>query len=1055
MTDLTSAPAEIRTFLIADVRGYTRFTQEHGDEAGARLAGRFAEVVREQVDGRGGRVVELRGDEALCVFGSPRAALRAAVDLQRRFADEMRADPSLPLAVGIGIDAGEAVAVAGGYRGGALNLAARLCSVAGRGEVLVSDGVVHLARRTDEMTYVDRGMRSFKGLDDPVRVYQVSFELDLPEEASPALRQHRAWLLPLGVATVLIVIAAVAAGALLTGGTHHPRALGTNVVGELDPAGHIVGAVHLRGGPSGVASGAGSVWATVSDLDRVIRINPKTRAVVDTVPLPRGTRAPTGIAVGGGGVWVADSGSGAVTWINPQDTPAEQQIPVGQGPGPIAFGERAAWVVNTIDATLQRINAHARRLHAGPPVAVGGSPSAVAFGGGWVWVADSGSSSVLKIDPRNMQVVSRSPVGNDPVGLAYGGGRVWVANAADGTVTRLDPSTQQGQPIPVGHAPSSVCYAHGAAWVTTADGVVRVDGSSGVTATPTHSTPVASTGTPDGIWVAALSSPASHRGGTLRVAYATDDFGPGFGPYDPAVAPYQDHWQMISMISDGLVTYRKAGGTAGLQVVPDLAVAMPTISDGARAYTFQLRKGISYSDGRPVRASDFRSSVVRALSPAALSIASQGYYQSIVFSNIVGYPACLAHPDTCARSLAKGIQTDDGNGTITIHLTRPDPALPLKLATSFADFVPPGSPPPNSGKPVVGTGPYMISRLLQRGHHGVILIRNPRFHQWSAQAQPRGYPDEMRWVQYPGPGAELSAVETGKADVMVDQPPPARAGELASRFATLAHSVGGLSTQYLSLNTRVPPFDRLQARQAVNLALDRGALARIMGGHAAFLPTCQVLPPGMFGYAPYCPSTARPTASGNWTAPDLAGARELVDKSGTRGDRIVVWAWGGSNSTVLVHPIVRTLDQLGYRASAHVTPPTSAGFGEWNSTTANSKARPSAVLTGWTADYPNPIDFLDLLLSCRAFVPGSPTNLNTAELCDPRLDARIHQAEATQVRNPALGAALWQKADRRAVDLAPWAPLFNNVATDVLAAGTGNYQHNPEWSVLLDQLWVR
>ena len=132
-----ASTTEIRTFLIADVRGYTRFTQERGDEAGARLAARFAEVVGEVVVARDGQVVELRGDEALCVFASPRGALRAAVDLQRRCADELRADPSLPLRVGVGIDAGEAVAVAGGYRGGALNLAARLCSIAGPGEVLV------------------------------------------------------------------------------------------------------------------------------------------------------------------------------------------------------------------------------------------------------------------------------------------------------------------------------------------------------------------------------------------------------------------------------------------------------------------------------------------------------------------------------------------------------------------------------------------------------------------------------------------------------------------------------------------------------------------------------------------------------------------------------------------------------------------------------------------------------------------------------------------------------------------------------------------------------
>ena len=153
--------------------------------------------------------------------------------------------------------------------------------------------------------------------------------------------------------------------------------------------------------------------------------------------------------------------------------------------------------------------------------------------------------------------------------------------------------------------------------------------------------------------------------------------------------------------------------------------------------------------------------------------------------------------------------------------------------------------------------------------------------------------------------------------------------------------------------------------------------------------------------------------------------------------------------------IAAAADQLGYRASAHVTPSTGAGFGEWNNTTADSKARVSAVLTGWTADYPNPIDFLDLLLSCKSFVPGSPTNLNTAELCDPRLDSLITQAEAIQVRNPAEGARRWQEADRRAVDLAPWAPLLNPVGSDVVSDRTGNYQHNPEWSVLLDQLWVR
>jgi WD40 repeat protein/class 3 adenylate cyclase len=168
--------AHIRTFLIADVRGYTVFTQEHGDEAAAELAGKFAAVAREGVEARGGTVVELRGDEALAVFDSARQAIRASVELQRRFVDETVAEPTLPLAVGIGLDAGEAVAVEGGYRGGALNLAARLCGIAGPAEILASPAVTHLARKVDGVAYVDRGPVHLKGLADPVHVIRLRAE---------------------------------------------------------------------------------------------------------------------------------------------------------------------------------------------------------------------------------------------------------------------------------------------------------------------------------------------------------------------------------------------------------------------------------------------------------------------------------------------------------------------------------------------------------------------------------------------------------------------------------------------------------------------------------------------------------------------------------------------------------------------------------------------------------------------------------------------------------------------------------------------------------------
>jgi class 3 adenylate cyclase len=174
--------AEILTFLIADVRGYTAFTQAHGDEAAGHLAAAFAEIAREGVEARGGSVIELRGDEALAVFASARQALRAAVDLQLTFVDEVQRDPTLPLRVGIGLDAGEAVPVEDGYRGGALNLAARLCGRAGPGEVLVSQGVLLLARAVEGLAFHDTGTHALKGLEEPVQIFQATIAGQEPGE---------------------------------------------------------------------------------------------------------------------------------------------------------------------------------------------------------------------------------------------------------------------------------------------------------------------------------------------------------------------------------------------------------------------------------------------------------------------------------------------------------------------------------------------------------------------------------------------------------------------------------------------------------------------------------------------------------------------------------------------------------------------------------------------------------------------------------------------------------------------------------------------------------
>ena len=165
-----TAAAAARTFVIADIRGYTSFTREHGDEAAGRLAGEFAEIAREAAAARGGEVLELRGDEALAVFPSPAQAVRAAVELLEACSEEMAEDPTLPLTVGVGVDHGEAVPVEGGYRGRALNTAARLCSKAVAGEVLVTRVVAEAETQVEEVQFEEHGALELRGFDAPVEV---------------------------------------------------------------------------------------------------------------------------------------------------------------------------------------------------------------------------------------------------------------------------------------------------------------------------------------------------------------------------------------------------------------------------------------------------------------------------------------------------------------------------------------------------------------------------------------------------------------------------------------------------------------------------------------------------------------------------------------------------------------------------------------------------------------------------------------------------------------------------------------------------------------------
>lgn len=213
--------SSVRTFLIADIRGYSRYTEECGDEAAAALSRKFARIVEEESNEYGSRVVEFRGDEALLVFASARAAIRAGVDLQARFraaADEL----DIPMRVGIGIDSGEAVELEdGSFRGAALNVAARLCGRASGGEVLISEATARLAGPLTGLHYSDAGRPRLKNIAEAVHVYKVYSELDAPPPqrwAGLLGSDGRALSLRLALLVTLIAGATAAAVVYLTAG---------------------------------------------------------------------------------------------------------------------------------------------------------------------------------------------------------------------------------------------------------------------------------------------------------------------------------------------------------------------------------------------------------------------------------------------------------------------------------------------------------------------------------------------------------------------------------------------------------------------------------------------------------------------------------------------------------------------------------------------------------------------------------------------------------------------------------------------------------------------
>jgi peptide/nickel transport system substrate-binding protein len=528
---------------------------------------------------------------------------------------------------------------------------------------------------------------------------------------------------------------------------------------------------------------------------------------------------------------------------------------------------------------------------------------------------------------------------------------------------------------------------------------------------------------------------AGGKGGTLiTLANAAPSGSP-----DPQVNYTLQEWQWLILTHDGLVGYKRVGGPEGTKKVPDLATAIPKPTDNGKTWAFTLRSGIKFSNGNTLSGNDVKATFERLFKIGNSPNAGSWY------NVIVGGDACVKKPKTC--DLSQGIVVN--GDTITFHLTRGDPEFLDKLSVPFAYILPADTPAKNLNIPPAGTGPYKWVEYAPQKQ--MKIVRNPNFKEWSKDAQPDGLPDSI--VQKFGLSveAEVTQVENGQADWIAnaDSIPSDRLPELSSKYAKQVHINPLTAVYYFAFNTRVPPFDNLKARQAVNYATDRSALIKLYGGTNVAVPTCQVLPPNFPGYKPYCPYTVNP-GSGKWTGPDMAKAKQLVAESGTKGAAVKV----NSDTTEVDKAyglyFIGLLNKLGYKAS-----PQFLSNDIQYPYIQNSKNKVQFAYSSWFQDYPAASDFLDILLGCRSFHPNSNSSPNIAEFCNKPIQAKMDKAGAMGLTDPVGANNLWAQVDKEVTDQAPWVSMFNPKLLDFVSKRVKGFQFSPQWYFLLAQASVK
>ena len=483
--------------------------------------------------------------------------------------------------------------------------------------------------------------------------------------------------------------------------------------------------------------------------------------------------------------------------------------------------------------------------------------------------------------------------------------------------------------------------------------------------------------------------------GTLRAVLDTIDF------LDPQQAYTGQSWWAMWNVYETLLTYRHVDGPAGYQLVPGLAQSLPTISNNGRVYKFTLRKGLKYSNGAAVHASDFKWAIKRGFLATGQGV---GFY-----TDIQGTAGCAAGPKTCGN--ISGIITNNKKRTIVIKLSQPRGDFLTILALIFAAPVPANTSTQILNGTIPGTGPYHFSSF--DANRGFTMVRNKYFK--PTKYIPRGNPDKIEVSLVGDANSATQRVISGQADYSNGAIPPDRIATVKNQGHLVLRQTA--NTYYFWMNIHEPPFNKLAVRQAVNYALDRNAMNRIVWGGLG-QSTQNVLPPTYPSYVKL-----------NLYPHNVAKAKSLIASAGAKGAKVTVWTRQVTDAVDAAQYYTSVLNAIGLDASLNILPRAT-----YYSTIGNVATHAQTGWARWLEDYPHPLDWFDVLLNGNRITDTD--NNNYAWYSNKKTNAEIEALKKAQVLTPAVNKK-WATVEKQIMQQAPWAPWSNRVFPEFFSKNIG------------------